>query len=431
MNGKKKALFATFVVILMLFATDSSVAGLSNRVFSASPSVHETARLVFSVSNQGNAPTTTTLSKTGVQIIHLVNWDGERANQVAFSPDGKLLAAASSVGVHLYDAQSLKLVRFIPSETWVRSLAFSPNGSLLAGGFYDHSVRLWHTTGGTFVRTLLGATDQVHSVAFSPDRQLLAAAADDDTLRIWRVADGSLLKTIHQGAQGVRAVAFSPDGKMLASGGNDGIMRLWRVADGALLHEFKGHTNWVRAVAFSPDGSLLASGSFDDTARLWRVSDGSLLFTLKGHSASVLSVAFSPDGKTLATGSVDKTIGLWRVADGSLLDVLDGHTNFVFSVTFSPDGDYLASGSMDGTVRVWDLATGQPFSPGVTATSWVGQPAPQECVVCHHPRGDYRPAPVSDIRCTACHAEGASMFWDPTIPRDSDPVTGKLSNGSP
>jgi WD40 repeat protein len=431
MNGKKRTLLAIFVVILMLFATASSVAGLPNRIFSATPSVHEAAEWVFSVSNQDNAPATINPLKAGVQVIHLVNWDGERANQVDFSPAGKLLAAASSVGVHLYDTQSLKLVRFIPSETWVRSLAFSPDGSLLVGGSYDHNVRLWRTADGILVRTLLGATDQVHSVAFSPDGSLLAAAADDDALHIWRVADGSLLKTICQGAQGVRVVTFSPDGKMLASGGGDGIVRLWRVADGVLLHELKGHTSWVRTVAFSSDGSLLASGSFDDTARLWRVSDGALLFTLKGHSASVLSVAFSPDGKTLATGSVDKTIGLWRVADGTLLDVLAGHTNFVFSVTFSPDGSQLASGSMDGTVRVWNLTTGQPFSPGVTTTNWVGQPAPQDCVVCHHPRGDYDPAPVSDIRCTACHTEGASMFWDPTIPRDPDPVTGKLSSSSP
>jgi WD40 repeat protein len=431
MNGKKKALVTAFVIFLMLIATDSSVAGLSYKLFPTSSSVLQTAGLGLPQPNQADAPATANSSRMGVQVIHLVDWDGERANQVAFSPDGKLLAVASSVGIHLYDTQSLSLVLFIPSETWVRSLAFSPDGNLLAGGSYDHSVRLWRTTNGTLVRTLPGATDQVHSVAFSPNGQLLAAAADDDALRIWHVPDGSLLKTIRQGAQGVRAVTFSPDGTMLASGGSDGIVRLWRVADGSLLHELQGHTSWVRTVAFSPDGSTLASGSFDQTARLWRVSDGSLLFTLKGHSASVLSVAFSPDGKTLATGSVDKTIGLWRVADGTLVDVLARHTNFIFSVAFSPEGNQLASDSMDGSVRVWDLATGQPFSPGVTTTSWVGEPAPQECVVCHHPRGDYRPAPVSDVRCTACHAEGASMFWDPTIPRDPDPVTGKLSNDSP
>ncbi len=431
MNGEKKALVAVFVIILMLFATDSSVAGLSNSVLPAVPPAQKTAGPGFSFSSQDGAPSIHNSTQAGVQIIHLVNWDGERANQVAFSPDGKLLAAASSVGVHLYDAQSLNLVRFIPSETWVRSLAFSPDGSLMAGGSYDHNVRLWRTTDGSLVRTLQGAADQVHSVAFSPDGQLLAAAADDDALRIWRIADGALLKTIRQGAQGARTVAFSPDGTMLASGGSDGIVRLWRVSDGALLREFKGHTAWVRTVAFSPDGSLLASGSFDHTARLWRVSDGTSLFTLKGHSTSILSVAFSPDGKTLATGSEDNTIGLWRVADGALLDVLAGHTSFVFSAAFSPDGKRLASGSNDGTIRVWDLTTGQPFSPGVTTTNWVGQPAPQDCVVCHHPRGDYRPAPVSDIRCTVCHAEGASLFWDPAIPRDPDPLTGKLSNGLP
>jgi WD40 repeat protein len=142
-------------------------------------------------------------------------------------------------------------------------------------------------------------------------------------------------------------------------------------------------------------------------------------------------VAFSPDGQTLATGDVDKTIGMWRVSDGTLLDVLTGNADFIFSVDFSPSGKQVASGAMDGTVRIWNLSAGYLFSPGVTTTAWVGDPAPQDCKLCHHPGWNSQPALVTDINCKTCHTQGASLYWDPNIPREIDPVTGKLSNGTP
>lgn len=431
MRRGKELLIATVITILMLLTTTSSVFSQYGR----EPQIINSGG---SIKNQGILPSSKSLEPTaidtsaaGEQVIRLVNWEGERVNQVAYSPDGKTLAAASSLGIHFYDVQTLKLLRFIPAETWVRTLAYSPNGSFLVAGYYDDTVRLWSTGDGTLVRTLEGPTDQVHSVAFSPDGQFLAAASNDNAIRVWRVADGSLQKTFRQKVEGVRMVVFSPDGTMLASGGSDGVIRLWRLSDGTLVRELIGHSEWVRTVAFSPDGTLLASGAFDHTARLWRVSDGAPMFTLTGHSSSILSVDFSPDGQTLATGDVDKTIGIWRVSDGSLLDILTGNTNFIFSVDFSPSGEQVASGAMDGTLRIWNLSDGHKFSPGVTPSAWVGEPAPQDCQLCHHPGWYSQPAMVIDISCKTCHTQGASLFWDPYFSRDLDPVTGKLSNGTP
>jgi WD40 repeat protein len=294
--------------------------------------------------------------QNAARVAQLARWGKGTINEIALSPDGWLLAVASSLGIYLYDAETLEEVRFIQTDAWVSSVAFSPDGQTLASGSEDKTVRLWRVADGALLRTLEGHTDSVWSVAFSPDGQTLASGGGSTTVRLWRVSDGALLRTLKGHRGWVRSVALSPDGQTLASGGGSTTVRLWRVSDGALLRTLKGHRGWVRSVAFSPDGQTLASGSGDNTVRLRRVADGRLLRTLKGHADSVWSVAFSPDGQTLASGSADNTVRLWRVSDGALLRTLNGHTRPVESVAFSPDGTLLASGSSDGTLRLWGVA---------------------------------------------------------------------------
>jgi WD40 repeat protein/subtilase family serine protease len=241
---------------------------------------------------------------------------------------------------------------------WVNSVAFSPDGSLIASGSRDATIKLWRVSDGALVRTLTGHTDLVRSVAFSPDGSLIASGSGDATIKLWRVSDGALVRTLRGHTSGVSSVAFSPDGSLIASGSWDATIKLWRVSDGALVATLTGHRVEVNSVAFSPDGSLLASGGYDLTIRLWRVSDGALVRTLTGHTSSVFSVAFSPDGSLIASGSVDYTIKLWRVSDGALVRTLTGHTNPVTSVAFSPDGSLIASGSWDATIRLWGVSDG-------------------------------------------------------------------------
>jgi uncharacterized protein YjiK len=289
------------------------------------------------------------------QVVELARWGKGLISEVAYSPDGKLLAVATSIGIYFYDTNTLAEVRIIESNSSLTSVAFSPDGSLLASGSDDEAVILWHLSDGSQMRRLAGHTNWVSSVAFSPDGDMLASGSGDGTVILWRVSDGSQLRTL-AGRISIYSVAFSPDGGLLASGSGDRIVRLWRVSDGMELRTQAEHASGVYRVAFSPDGGMLASGSYDGTVILWRVSDGIELRTLAGHTDYVSSMAFSPDGSILASGSGDGTVKLWRVADGGQLRTLEGHTSGVRSVAFSPDGLLLATGSYDGTIRIWGVA---------------------------------------------------------------------------
>jgi sugar lactone lactonase YvrE len=282
------------------------------------------------------------------QVTQLHLLESDPVKQIVWSPDGKLLAIAT-YHIQLYDAQTLKQSYVIDSVQWVYSIAFSPDGTLLAAPSGD-GVKLWDTTGWGELRTFAGSGG-TKDLAFSPDGATLATATGG-TVKLWEVASGKELRTIPADST-VNTVAFSPDGRTVASGGLADV-RLWDVASGNELYTLKGHSNWINSVAFSPDGQTLASGSVDSTVRLWDVASGRQLRAFTGHTKEVTSVAFSPDGRLLASASWDLTVKLWDVTSGKELRTLTGHTGWVESVAFSPDGATLASGSE--TVRLWGVA---------------------------------------------------------------------------
>ena len=253
----------------------------------------------------------------------------------------------------------------------VFSVAFSPDGTKLASGGYDNTVRIWNAeTGEQIGEPLRGHTGFVMSVAWSPDGTKLASGSyGDNTVRIWDAQTGEQIgEPLRVHTKNVSSVAWSPNGTKLASGSWDATVRLWDVETGAQIGEpLTGHARIVESVAFSPDGTKLASGSWDRTVRIWDVETGAQIGEpLTGHTGFVMSVAWSPDGTKLAFDSGGKVQIVNAETGEQIGESLTGHTGNVSSVAWSPYGTKLVSGSGDKTVRIWDIETsdqiGEPFT---------------------------------------------------------------------
>ena len=258
----------------------------------------------------------------------------------------------------------------------VSSVAFRPNGVMLASASWDQTVRLWNVKTEQHLRTLTGHTSEVNSVVFSPDGQTLASASWDGTIRLWNPNNGQLKRTLTGHAGGVASVAFSLDGQTLASGSADSTIRLWNPNNGKLKRILEGHTHVVDIVAFSPDGATLASGSRDTTIRLWNPNNGEHIKTLVGHTSDVLRMIFSPNGQTLASGSQDETVRLWDPNNGQLITTLTDQRGWANPVAFSHDGANLLIGGHG--ISIWDTETGEFKKPLATdignATSVIFSP---------------------------------------------------------
>ena len=313
----------------------------------------------------------------------------------AISRDGKLLALAlggspsggNDGGVWIYDLDTLGTrVELSGLKTTVWSVAFSPDGKTLAA-CNGRSLRLWDPTTGE-PRSTLDVPHAVRVLAFSPDGKLLLSAGKESAgangkpaqgvTTVWDLSTLRPKATIKGHGELILGASFSPDGRLLATGSVAAPeVRVWEVAklpavttlvaksaasapnrsvstkgSSASFVERPSPANQgssdsvTLALAYSPDGRMLALGGEDKMILLRDAATGEVLKTLSGHTDIVAGLAFSPDSQTLASASYDKTVRLWDVAGGGEKAVLQGHKNWVLAVAYAPDGKTLRDGEL-------------------------------------------------------------------------------------
>jgi WD40 repeat protein/mono/diheme cytochrome c family protein len=247
----------------------------------------------------------------------------------------------------------------------IGALAWSKDGKTLAAGTY-RQVRLFSAETGKPGLVLAGHADVVRSLAFSPDGTLLAAAGgtpgEGGEVKLWEAASGRLVKTLTGHADSIFGVAWRGDGKQLATTSYDKTVKLWDVDKGTAMADLKDHADAVYAVGYSASGKYLATASADRSVRVWDPATGKRLYTLAGHTEMVTALAFNPAADQLATGGADKAMRLWNLkADsGDAVRTFQGQPDVITDIRFASDGKSLYSASNDGSVRVWDPGKAEP-----------------------------------------------------------------------
>ena len=246
---------------------------------------------------------------------HTLHGHKARVTGVVFSPDNRTLATGSlDKTVKLWDLQgpvgdSLTELRTIPTAERVLSLAFSADGRFLAAG-QNIGIALYDPATGKEAAPFKRTPTPVPALAFNPvSGRLASASASDPAIRFWDTASQKELSEIRHYSNPNSSVAFSPDGNLIACQGRaqaaaEPAVTVWDAQTREVRHVLKGHALYVWKVAFSPDGRYLASGSWDSTIKIWDLKDSSVEpVTLRGHAGIIHGLDFNTDGSRLASGS--------------------------------------------------------------------------------------------------------------------------------
>ncbi|WP_119729943.1 nSTAND1 domain-containing NTPase [Thermomonospora amylolytica] len=296
---------------------------------------------------------------------------------LAFSPDGRTLAASATGTVQLWrmDASGRhRRAGTLPLEQHGRAIVplFSPDGRLLIIANGDEAVMLWDVSDPARpVRRpapglVYDSTDTIVSTALSPDGRTLAVGDDERRVILWNIADparATRLATISRvwaGREQVDSLAFSPDGRTLAAGGDKAVV-LYDVSDAARPTPRGRPLAASSPVAFPARRPLLATQDVSSTDAnkfvLWDMSDPARPVRSGTMTGNNSAVAFTPDGRTAATTRYDGTTAIWDVTDPARPvqsgPALAGHTEYALAAAFSPDGRTLATGGHDTSILLW------------------------------------------------------------------------------
>ncbi len=327
--------------------------------------------------------------------------------QLTWSTDGKIIAVPTSLGVFLFDAETLEPtnslneigfnnairsdLKFIARpgirglEIWevatnklvdrlpmaATKVQYAPDGKSVIVATSGAKIEVWSVEPKSKLATFQvgkNGTEIVKDMSASRDGQRVAAIDDIGwhDVSVWFVPSNSIFRTITDSSlKHTESVALSPNGKLLAIS-HSGV-KLWDIESGELLYTLKPQNTATFQVVFSPNGELVAASNWD-SVMIWRVADGKLVREIKDAPRSISGFAFSPDSAQIVTVDSARRLKRWQVSDG---EVLQSHSDladqgWVSSIAFSPDSNSIVSASLDNRLKLWNAQNGTVVTETVT-----------------------------------------------------------------
>jgi WD40 repeat protein len=252
-----------------------------------------------------------------------------------------------------------------PLHVYLTMLAFVPKDSAIYRTFKHLSFGTLITHPDLVeyqptVRRGLDLHNSIHSIAFSPDGNLIATASASLGVQVWNTITGGNVATLGDHSSTSLLVRFSPSGLFLAVAFEGGTVTIWDPKVGRKhMQDDSCHTEKITCLEFSENSALLASGSRDHTICVWSVETAQSLYHLVTHEKPVTALVFSNDSLRLFSGAEDNLIIVWDMSTGKVIRGMMGHRKVVNCLAVSKDGKIAASGSEDKTIKMWDVGSGK------------------------------------------------------------------------
>lgn len=304
--------------------------------------------------------------------------DGKPVKFAVYVDNGRLIATAADDGViRLWSGTTGKpLEEIVGNKAPMGFLAAGPN-RLLVSASDDKQVIAWDSNPEWKLVATLGPppenaldlsrsqfVNRVLSLAFSPDGKLLATGGGDPSrsgeLILWNVETRSIARQfVDAHSDTVFGIDFSRDGKYMVSGGADKFVKQFEVGSGKLVRSYEGHTHHVLGVSWKADSSRIASAGADNAIKVWNVETGEQHRTIQNYAKQVTSIRYIGATDNLISCGGDKTVKMHRSNDGGNYRNFSGPTDFVYSVAVTRDEALAAAGGEDGVFRIWNGTNGQ------------------------------------------------------------------------